>query len=70
MQTREELHDALKKEIQAFNSDRQITTSSLIAWNHDEFEVIYPSLQDEVCIDGYYLRLLLEGSVDLAIKNP
>jgi len=60
----------LKKEIQAFNSDRQLTTNSLIAWNHDEFEVHYPSLQDEVCIDGYYLRLLLDGSIDFAIKNP
>jgi len=60
----------LKKEIQAFNSDRQVTTNNLIAWNYDEFEVFYPSLQDEICIDGYYLRLLLDGNIDFAIKDP
>lgn len=59
-QTREELRDALETEIRSFSNDRDLSGSSLIAWNHSEFEVQYQCLQDEVRIGDYYLRLLLE----------
>lgn len=32
----------------------------MVAWNHQEFEVNYTCLADEVKIGDYYLRLLLE----------
>ncbi|XP_046663118.1 LOW QUALITY PROTEIN: dnaJ homolog subfamily C member 13-like [Homalodisca vitripennis] len=58
--TREELREALEKEVRLFTSDRDLPGNTLIAWNHSEFEVFYNSLSDEVSIDGYYLNLLLE----------
>ncbi|XP_039278465.1 dnaJ homolog subfamily C member 13 isoform X2 [Nilaparvata lugens] len=68
--TREELREALKKEVKMFVSDRELSGNTLIAWNHGEFEVHYNCLAGEVFIDGYYLRLLLEeNSTDCVIKN-
>ncbi|XP_075217212.1 receptor mediated endocytosis 8 isoform X2 [Lycorma delicatula] len=67
--TREELREALENEVRLFNSDRELQ-DNLIAWNHNEFEVHYRSLSEEVFVDGYYLRLLLdEKSTDCEIKN-
>lgn len=59
-QTREELRSALETEIRNFTSDRELAGLSLVAWNHQEFEVNYVCLADEVKIGDYYLRLLLE----------
>ncbi|GJQ87934.1 putative dnaJ homolog subfamily C member [Trypoxylus dichotomus] len=58
--TREELRSALENEIRTFTSDRDLAGSALVAWNHQEFEVNYQCLADEVKIGDYYLRLLLE----------
>ncbi|XP_068224403.1 dnaJ homolog subfamily C member 13-like [Palaemon carinicauda] len=58
--TREELRVALESDMRAFNEDRDIRSSVVIAWNHHEFEVSYPSLKDEIKIGDYYLRILLE----------
>lgn len=79
--TREELRESLEKEIYQFNSDRELHATQLISWNFDEFEVNYFSLNEEIKIGNYYLRLLLtqENSVNsettnltnrLFIKNP
>lgn len=46
--------------MRAFESDREISRGNLIAWNHAEFEVHYPSLKDQLCIDGYYIKILLD----------
>ncbi|XP_019866686.2 dnaJ homolog subfamily C member 13 [Aethina tumida] len=58
--TREELRSALDNEVRNFASDRELAGSALVAWNHQEFEVNYQCLADEVKIGDYYLRLLLE----------
>ncbi|MGH0172786.1 UNVERIFIED_CONTAM: hypothetical protein FKN15_063892 [Acipenser sinensis] len=58
--TREELRDALEGEMRAFNIDRELGSASVISWNHQEFEVKYECLSDEIKIGDYYLRLLLE----------
>ncbi|XP_067952104.1 dnaJ homolog subfamily C member 13-like [Watersipora subatra] len=58
--TREELKECLEAEIRAFNVDRELTATMTIAWNHQEFEVPYHCLADEIKIGEYYLRLLLE----------
>lgn len=60
----------MDKELRMFAVDREVSMATLISWNHAEFEIQYSSLQDEVCIDGYYLRLLLENNCDSLIKNP
>ena len=49
-QTREELRSALEEEIRAFNVDRDLSSSCIICWNHQEFEVQYASLADEIKI--------------------
>ncbi|XP_069765063.1 dnaJ homolog subfamily C member 13 isoform X1 [Narcine bancroftii] len=58
--TREELRDAFEAELRAFNIDRELGNASVISWNHQEFEVKYECLVDEIKIGDYYLRLLLE----------
>lgn len=35
-----------------------------VSWNHQEFEVRYDCLSDEIKIGDYYLRLLLEDEED------
>jgi len=59
-ETRQELKHALETEISNFSSDRDLLSGQLIAWNHQEFQVQYQCLADEVRIGDYYLRLLLE----------
>ncbi|KAL1502231.1 hypothetical protein ABEB36_007404 [Hypothenemus hampei] len=58
--TREELRAALDNEIRTFSSDKELAGNALVAWNHQEFELNYQCLADEVKIGDYYLRLLLE----------
>ncbi|XP_030761294.1 dnaJ homolog subfamily C member 13-like [Sitophilus oryzae] len=58
--TREELRSALENEIRTFSNDRELAGNALVAWNHQEFELSYQCLADEVKIGDYYLRLLLE----------
>uniref|UniRef100_A0A3Q2XC25 DnaJ heat shock protein family (Hsp40) member C13 n=1 Tax=Hippocampus comes TaxID=109280 RepID=A0A3Q2XC25_HIPCM len=60
LKTREELRDALEGEMRAFNVDRELGNAAVISWNHQEFEVKYECLSDEIKIGDYYLRLLLE----------
>ncbi|XP_059584765.1 dnaJ homolog subfamily C member 13 isoform X1 [Alligator mississippiensis] len=58
--TREELRDTLESEMRAFNIDRELGSANIISWNHQEFEVKYECLSEEIKIGDYYLRLLLE----------
>ncbi|XP_062841489.1 dnaJ homolog subfamily C member 13-like isoform X2 [Trichomycterus rosablanca] len=60
LKTREELREALEGEMRSFNVDRELGSASVISWNHQEFEVKYECLSDEIKIGDYYLRLLLE----------
>uniref|UniRef100_A0A3Q1H7F9 J domain-containing protein n=1 Tax=Anabas testudineus TaxID=64144 RepID=A0A3Q1H7F9_ANATE len=60
LRTREELRDALEGEMRAFSVDRELGSATVISWNHQEFEVKYECLSDEIRIGDYYLRLLLE----------
>lgn len=39
LRTREELRDALEGEMRAFSVDRELGSSTVISWNHQEFEV-------------------------------
>ncbi|KAI4878723.1 hypothetical protein NFI96_021841, partial [Prochilodus magdalenae] len=60
LKTREELRDALEGEMRSFSVDRELGSVNVISWNHQEFEVKYECLSDEIRIGDYYLRLLLE----------
>lgn len=69
--TREELKEALEGEIRSFNIDKDLGGTHVISWNHQEFEVRYECLQDEIKIGDYYLRLLLEQDIKPEqIDNP
>lgn len=57
--TRDELREALEREFYYFNSEKELHGGQQISWNFYEFEVVYPSLNDEIKIGNYYLRLLL-----------
>lgn len=58
--TREELREALEAEMRAFAVDKDLGSNHVISWNHQEFEVRYECLSEEIKIGDYYLRLLLE----------
>ncbi|CAI5438006.1 unnamed protein product [Caenorhabditis angaria] len=71
--TREEFRHAVDNETRALASEKEQAPTGLpIAWNHTEFQVRYSSLQDEIKIGDYYLRLLLlEGDENATpIHNP
>lgn len=48
--TREELREALENEMRAFNVDRELGSNCVVGWNHQEFEVPYTCLSDEIKI--------------------
>lgn len=58
--TREELREALEAEMRAFAVDKDLGANHVISWNHQEFEVRYECLNEEIKIGDYYLRLLLD----------
>lgn len=43
-----------------FQSDKELSGNTLVAWNYEEFEVQYQCLAEEVKIGDYYIRLILE----------
>ncbi len=58
--TRDELRETIENEIRNYNIDKDLGHGHLISWNHNEFEVLYQCLNDEIKIGSVYLRLLLE----------
>ena len=58
--TRDELKETIENELRNFNIDKDLGHGHLISWNHQEFEVLYQCLNDEIKIGSVYLRLLLE----------
>ena len=61
-QTRTELRSALEAELRDFSRERELAGKSRISWNHSEFEVYYPSLDNEIHIGDHYVRLLFDSS--------
>ncbi|ESP01913.1 hypothetical protein LOTGIDRAFT_180237 [Lottia gigantea] len=49
--TREELREALENEMRAFTVDKELGQSFVIGWNHQEFEVPYNCLNEEIKIE-------------------
>ena len=41
-------------------NEKDLGQIHVISWNHQEFEVRYECLSEEIKIGDYYLRLLLE----------
>ncbi|CCW68090.1 unnamed protein product [Phytomonas sp. Hart1] len=59
--TRNELSNAIEAELTAFCSGHSFHSKQAVAWNHQEFEVVYHSLAEEVKIGQHYPRLLFEN---------
>jgi DnaJ homolog subfamily C member 13 len=60
-QTRRELRIALESELQAVNRALEARGVDSIAWNHQQFSVAYPSLENEVRVGNVYMRLWLQA---------
>ena len=58
-QTRRELRIALEGELAYVKRETESRTA--IAWNHQQFRVPYPSLENEVEVGHVYMRLWLEA---------
>ena len=65
-QTRQELKEALDNEIRALKKDQE---EGEVAWNYREFLVEYKSLNNEVCVDGCFIRCLLENPT-ITLSDP
>lgn len=57
-QTRRELRMALESEMEQLRREESRTA---VAWNHQQFKVLYPSLDNEVNVGGVYMRLWLQA---------
>ena len=70
-QTRRELRIALESEIQYIYREAEARGIDNIAWNHQQFSVEYPSLENELRVGGtrgVYMRLWLQAG-DTFIKT-
>jgi len=60
-QTRRELRIALESEIQYIKREVEARGVDSIAWNHQQFRVKFPSLDNEVKVGNVYMRLWLQA---------
>ncbi|EMD43043.1 Hypothetical protein EHI5A_169700 [Entamoeba histolytica KU27] len=65
-QTREELKEAIDNEIRQLKKDQE---EGEVAWNYREFIVEYHSLDNEVCVDGCFIKCLLEKG-EITLSDP
>ncbi|GAB1223813.1 hypothetical protein ENUP19_0162G0001 [Entamoeba nuttalli] len=65
-QTLQELKEALDNEIRQLKKDQE---EGEVAWNYREFIVEYHSLDNEVCVDGCFIRCLLEKG-EITLSDP
>ncbi|KAI6178098.1 DnaJ-like protein subfamily C member 13 [Aphelenchoides besseyi] len=72
--TREEFRQAIENEMRLLQQELEFMQKgdTLVSWNHTEFSIAYPSLQDEIKIGDYYLRFLLNEDSEAAtpIHDP
>lgn len=61
VQTRRELRIALEGEIAFMRRETEARGLDGIAWNHQQFRVAYPSLENELVVGNIYMRLWLEA---------
>ncbi|EFA79862.1 DnaJ like protein [Heterostelium album PN500] len=69
--TREELREAMDNEMRLFQQEQEVAGREIVAWNDEDFEVLYPSLKKEISVGGYYISLLVDGtSKGIRLTNP
>lgn len=60
-QTRRELRIGLESEIQYIQRETEARGLNKIAWNHQQFGIDYPSLENELRVGSVYMRLWLQA---------
>jgi DnaJ family protein C protein 13 len=60
-QTRRELRIGLESEIQYIHRETEARGIDKIAWNHQQFAIDYPSLNNELRVGSVYMRLWLQA---------
>lgn len=60
-QTRRELRIGLESEIQYIQRETEARGLNKIAWNHQQFGIEYPSLENELRVGSVYMRLWLQA---------
>jgi DNAJ protein RME-8 N-terminal len=60
-QTRRELRIGLESEIQYIHRETEARGIDKIAWNHQQFGIEYPSLDNELRVGSVYMRLWLQA---------
>ena len=60
-QTRRELRIGLESEIQYIQRETEARGMHQIAWNHQQFGIEYPSLDNELRVGSVYMRLWLQA---------
>lgn len=60
-QTRRELRIGLESEIQYIQRETEARGINKIAWNHQQFGIEYPSLENELRVGSVYMRLWLQA---------
>ena len=72
--TREEFRKGIEDEMRLLQHEQDLIqqNDTLVSWNHTEFSILYPSLQEEIRIGDYYLRFLLNEDAEAAtpIHDP
>ncbi|CEF67733.1 DnaJ homolog subfamily C member 13 [Strongyloides ratti] len=71
--TRDEFRQAIENELRLMENEMEVASNDVpVSWNHTEFYVRYLSLQDEIKIGDYYLRILLneDDETGTEINNP
>lgn len=71
-QTRLELRSALIHEINEYEREQRLQGTRKIAWNYQQFEVKYDSLQDEMKIGSVFVRYFLDSDDAFlrSLENP
>ena len=71
-QTRLELRSALEAEIKEFDREQRLRGASKIAWNYQQFCVVYASLKNEMQVGPIYVRHFLDADEGFlrSFENP
>ena len=70
--TRLELRIALEYEMKSFDKEQRLKKNKKVAWNYQQFQIIYESLKDEMQVGPIYIRHFLEAgdSFFRSLENP
>lgn len=71
-QTRLELRSALETELKEFEREQRLLGMKKIAWNYQQFSIIYESLRDEMKVGPIYVRYFLDAGDGFlrSLENP